>query len=487
MPEIVDIETVFDNRFSRQFGFPITSGESTEVDLLPAGGKNRTAEMRVVEIEWDDSPAYLALIRDITERKRREAQFKALSAQAVAALSEAKKRADELRKSNDELRRTQEKLGQSLKMEAIGRLAGGVAHDFNNLLMAVQLHCELCLAQLPLGDSIRDEITQITEIGKRATRLTQQLLAFGRKQVLKPSVLDLNKTVSDMGKLLRRLIGEDIELLIVPRQGLWQVEADPRQLEQIIVNLAVNARDAMPKGGKLLIETDKVELNEDYAREHEGVRAGPYALLAVSDTGCGMDGTLLGRVFEPFFTTKEVGKGTGLGLSTVYGIVKQSGGHIRVYSEPGKGTTFKIYLRSCEKKLETPEAEKAWVAKRDSSGRILLAEDEWRVRKVVCNVLKRSGYTVLEAASGKEALEICREHKGQIDLLLTDVVMPEMSGRELANRLVNLFPGIRVLYLSGYTEDAIAHHGVLDPGTAFLQKPVSSQVLREKVRKILGA
>ncbi|MBI4484232.1 MAG: PAS domain S-box protein [Acidobacteria bacterium] len=384
-----------------------------------------------------------------------------------------------------ERKQLEEQLRQAQKMEAIGQLAGGVAHDFNNLLTVINGYAHLLLARLPEGDAMRKSLDEIKKAGERAASLTRQLLAFSRKQVLEPKVLDLNVIVGDTDKMLRRLIGEDIELVSVLAPGLGRVKADPGQIEQVIMNLAVNARDAMPQGGQLTIETADVELDEAYARQHVAVRPGPYVLLAVSDNGCGMDGKILSHIFEPFFTTKE--KGTGMGLATVYGIVKQSGGNIWVYSEPGQGTTFKIYLPRVEESVEVARPAEPPRGTPEGSEIVLLAEDEEPVRKLVRQTLEMNGYTVLEARHGPEALQICERHAGSIHLIVTDVIMPEMSGRELAYRLTQLRPGIKVLYLSGYTSDAIVHHGVLDQGVAFLQKPFTPDALARKVREVLDA
>jgi PAS domain S-box-containing protein len=385
-------------------------------------------------------------------------------------------------------RRTfEEQLRQSQKIEGIGQLAGGIAHDFNNLLTAITGYSDLTMRRLTAQDPLRQNIEEIKKAGDRAAALTRQLLAFSRKQVLQPKVLDLNAVVSELEKMLRRLIGEDIGLRTALESELGSIKADPGQIEQIIMNLVVNARDAMPKGGKLTIETKNVYLDEDYAKHHIDVSPGPYVMLAVSDTGTGMDKQTQERIFEPFFTTKEAGKGTGLGLSTVYGIVKQSGGNIWVYSEAGAGTTFEVYFprvdegaQEYKRSAETGEAIQG-------TETILLAEDEEMVRKLARRVLEMYGYRVLEAANGGAAFLICERHKEPIPLLITDVVMPEMSGRELADRLAQLRPEMKVLYISGYTDNAIVHHGVLDEGANFIQKPFPTDALARKVREVLDA
>lgn len=379
----------------------------------------------------------------------------------------------------------EEQFLQAQKMEAVGRLAGGVAHDFNNLLTAIQGYVDLTLMDLRQQDPLRENLEEIRKAADRAAALTRQLLAFSRKQIFSPKVLVLNSVVTDVAKLLQRLIGEDIELRTTLDPGLGRVGADPTQMEQVIVNLALNARDAMPRGGILTIETANAELDEDYARQHLAVTPGSYVMIAVSDTGHGMDRETMSRLFEPFFTTKEKGKGTGLGLAMVYGIVKQSGGNIWVYSEPGRGTTFKIYLPRVEEAEEPLEAPREIAASTKGSETVLFVEDEASVRKLSVRILRSRGYTVLEASNGGEALILCEDQKGPIDLLVSDVVLPQMGGRELAERLAQVRPGMRVLYLSGYTSDAIVHHGILDPGVAFLQKPFTPDELLRKMREVL--
>jgi PAS domain S-box-containing protein len=381
----------------------------------------------------------------------------------------------------------EDQLRQAQKMEAVGRLAGGVAHDFNNVLTAILGHAHMLLEDTPADDARRSDLTEIKAAAQRAAGLTHQLLAFSRKQMLQPKVLDLNGVVGNLDKLLRRLIGEDVELCTVAGSGLGTVKADPGQIEQVIMNLAVNARDAMPRGGKLTIETANVELDGLYAREHVSVQPGRYVMLAVSDTGVGMDDNVKAHLFEPFFTTKEPGKGTGLGLATVYGIVKQSGGNIWVYSEPGRGTTVKIYLPRVAAVAEDVGAGPESQVSLAGSETILLVEDEEAVRRLASRVLKARGYTVLLAADGQEALETLQRHTGAIDLLITDVVMPRMSGRELVEHVVPRRPDTKVLYISGYTDDAVVRHGMLDEGVMFLQKPFTPGGLARKVREILNS
>ena len=384
-----------------------------------------------------------------------------------------------------ERKQLEEQLRQSQKMEAIGRLAGGIAHDFNNLLTAINGYSELSMRRLADEDPLFGNLQEIKKAGDRAASLTRQLLAFSRKQVLQPKVLDLNLVVSDMERMLTRLIGEDIELCTLLDPKLASIKVDPGQIEQIIMNLAVNARDAMLHGGKLTIETRNVLVDDEYARKHIAVTPGPFVMLAMSDSGCGIDAQTQSRIFEPFFTTKEVGKGTGLGLSTVYGIVTQSGGNIWVHSEVGLGTTFTIYLPCAQKNLQTYKREAEIERTLQGTETVLIAEDEEVVRKLACQVLRMHGYQLLEAADGNEALLICESHNAPIDLLITDVVMPAMSGPELASRLTASRPETKVLLMSGYTDSAIVHHGVLDGEALFIQKPFSTDALAIKVREVL--
>jgi len=373
-------------------------------------------------------------------------------------------------------------------MEAVGRLAGGVAHDFNNLLTAIIGYADLMVTSLDQDDPLRKDAEEIKRAGERAAALTDQLLAFSRKKVLQPLILNLNTTVTNMEKMLRRLIGEHIELILGLDPALGLVKADPGQIEQVIMNLAVNARDAMPQGGRLTIETKNVYLDEEYTHQHVDIQPGPYVMLAVSDTGVGMSKETLSHLFEPFFTTKEMGKGTGLGLSTVYGIVRQSDGHIWVYSELGQGTTFKIYLPRIEEIVESGKRVPVSAKSMQGQETVLLVEDEDIVRDLACRVLSENGYTVLEAHDGREALLICEKYGGPIHLLVTDVVMPGgMSGRQVAERLRTLRPDVKVLYMSGYTDDTIVHHDVLEPGMAFLQKPFMPDILLHKVREVIDA
>jgi PAS domain S-box-containing protein len=380
----------------------------------------------------------------------------------------------------------EEQLRQAQKMETVGRLAGGVAHDFNNMLTAILGFAELLLLRFEVDEGAHKYVEQIKNAAERAASLTNQLLAFSRKQMLQPKIFNLNTLVVNIEKMLHRLIGEHIELVILLDPHLGQVEADPAQIDQVLMNLAVNARDAMPHGGKLTIETKNVCLDEAYARQYVEVIPGPYVMLAVTDTGMGMDKETQAHLFEPFFTTKEVGKGTGLGLATIYGIVRQSDGHIWVYSEVGQGTTFKIHLPRLEETIQTETQPPPTTEFQGGDETILVVEDAEMVSNLVKNILTESGYTVLTASNGAEALRVCQEHSEPIHLLLTDVVMPGMSGRELAEKVTLLRPEIKILYMSGHADDTIVHHGLLEPGIAFLQKPFSTTALTHQLREVLN-
>ncbi len=385
-----------------------------------------------------------------------------------------------------ERRDLEDQLRQAQKMEGIGRLAAGVAHDFNNLLTAIGGRCYLVLHALPAENPIRREIEIIQGAGERAAKLTYQLLAFSRKQVLEARVLDLNAVVTGIEPLLRRMIREDIEIATALDPATGSVKVDLGQIEQVLLNLAVNASDAMPQGGRLTLQTGNVMLDGVYTRTHAEVQPGPYVMLSVSDSGHGMTAEIQARIFEPFFTTKEVGQGTGLGLATVYGILKQSGGHITVYSEVGHGTTFKLYLPRVEEKPAAPEREgPAEVGRRGGSETVLLVEDDEALRTLAREILSIQGYTVLDATSPSEALRLAAAHPTPIHLLLTDVVMPQMNGRQVADHLLAAQPGVKVLFMSGYADAAIVQHGVLEPGTHFLQKPFTPDGLSRKVREVL--
>jgi two-component system, cell cycle sensor histidine kinase and response regulator CckA len=422
---------------------------------------NITKDGRMISCEWYNTPlvddagkvlGVASLVQDVTERVALE-----------------------------------ERLRQSQKMEAVGRLAGGVAHDFNNLLTVIMGYSHVLTEGLTPGSKLYGATEQIRSAADRAAGITRQLLAFSRKQVLSPRVIDLNDIMLNLDTMLRRLIGEDVEVMTVPARDLGSVKADPGQIEQVIMNLALNARDAMPLGGKLTLETSNVELSDVYAQDHHPLEPGRYVMLAVSDTGVGMDAETQSRIFEPFFTTKEVGKGTGLGLPTVYGIVKQSGGYIWVYSEPGRGTTFKIYLPRVDQPAETVGEERKSAGMPRGNETILLVEDDPQVRQLASSVLGHCGYKVLTASGPEEGLEVCRSNHKGIHLLVTDVIMPGMNGRKLAEEVTRMCRGVKVLYISGYTNNAIVHYGVLESGLWFLPKPFSLANLVAKVREVLDA
>ncbi|MBW2670713.1 MAG: response regulator [Deltaproteobacteria bacterium] len=385
-----------------------------------------------------------------------------------------------------ERKNTEAQLRQAQKMEAIGTLTGGIAHDFNNLLTSIIGNAEIALMDVIKDESLRRGIEEIKKAGNKAASLTRQLLAFSRKQVIKPEILDLNEVINDTEKMLKRMIGEDIEFQTVLEPERRKVHMDSGQIEQIIINMAVNSRDAMPQGGKLVLETANVHIDENYLSEH-GINETPgsYVMLAISDTGSGMDKETQEHLFEPFFTTKEIGKGTGLGLSTVYGIVKQNTGFIWVYSEPGHGTTFKVYLPKVKEGVAPEEKEQTPVGDLNGSETVLIVEDDDRLRNLTRKILERYGYSIQKAENGEDALRVSEEHDGSIDLMLTDVVMPKMSGRETAERLQPLYPQMKVIYMSGYTDNAIVHHGVLVPGINFLEKPFTPEGLARKVREVL--
>ena len=406
-------------------------------------------EASVATITYEGRPAIQGILRDITERRRLEKQ-----------------------------------LQQAQKMEAIGRLAGGVAHDFNNLLTVIRVYAEMALNRLDPNHPVHEDITRIKKAEEKATRLTTQLLAFSRRQIRQPVVLNLNDLINDLTRMLRRIIGEDIELNSILDPNLWPVHADLGQMEQVVMNLVVNARDAMPQGGKLTLETLNVVLDEIYARLHAGVKPGHYVMLAVSDTGIGMDEQTISQIFEPFFTTKT--EGTGLGLATVYGIVRQNEGHIWVYSEPGKGTTFKIYLPRTTESLSPRDKDVPAGMSLEGNEHILLVEDDEQVRQVTERLLREYGYRVTAVPSPAEALQAVRTGTIQPDLVVTDVVMPGMDGRDLARELAQIKPGTPVIFVSGYTENAIIHHGILDDGLIFLQKPFAPMDLLRLIRKTLS-
>ncbi|MFN8647550.1 MAG: response regulator [Gemmatimonadales bacterium] len=406
----------------------------------------------------------------------------------LAAASHALAYVADLRRAEEDLRRSQEQLFQSQKMEAVGRLAGGVAHDFNNLLTVIGNYTALVLEDMPEHDPRRQDLLEVHRASDRAAGLTRQLLAFSRRQVMKPRAIDLAGAANEMAGMLRRLIGEDIQLVVRPRPGTGLAEADPVQVEQILLNLVVNARDAISGPGTVTIETANADLDHEFARLHQGARPGSYIMLAVGDTGCGMDRETQRRIFEPFFTTKPVGQGTGLGLSTVYGIVKQSGGYIAVYSEPGHGSVFRVYLPRAGAEQPTPLIPGLVPAPVGAAlGTILVVEDEDTVRELVRKVLERRGFRIHAAANGHAALELAARLQEPIHLLLTDVVMPELNGRELVDRLRLSHPGLQVVFMSGYTDDALASRGALGPEVRFLAKPFATRDLLKTVQEALDA
>ncbi|MBU4472350.1 MAG: PAS domain S-box protein [Desulfobacteraceae bacterium] len=391
----------------------------------------------------------------------------------------------ERKHAEEERAKLQAQLNQAQKMESVGRLAGGVAHDFNNMLGVTLGYAELALEKVNPSDSLHDDLLEILSATRRSTEVVRQLLAFARKQTIAPKVLDLNETIEGMLKMLRRLLGEDIDLAWLPGKGVETVRMDSSQIDQILANLCVNARDAITDVGKITIETGKVRFDEAYCADHAGFVPGDFILMAVSDNGCGMDKEIVANMFEPFFTTKDPGKGTGLGLATVYGIVKQNNGFINVYSEPGKGTTFKTYLPIHEIAAKPERKKDPTRPGVQGSETILLVEDEPAILRITAIMLEKLGYTVLTANRPGEAIRLAREHIGEIHLLMTDVVMPEMNGRDLAKTLLSLFPNLKRLFMSGYTANVIAHHGVLDEGVQFIQKPFSSHDVAAKVRQAL--
>jgi len=436
--------------FVSDYEVKLQKKDKKEMDCLLSASARRDNDGTIL--------GYQGILRDITERKRAEQEMKTL----------------------------EEQLRQSQKMEAIGRLAGGIAHDFNNMLTIIKGYSQLSLSELKEGHPLRENLEGIQKATDRATGLIRKILAFSRRQLMEMKVLDLNILLIDLDKLLRRIIGEDLELVTILAKDLGRVKADPGQIEQVILNLAVNAKDAMPNGGKLTIETANAELDETYARSHIAVIPGRYVMFSMSDTGVGMSPEVRERIFEPFFTTKEKDKGTGLGLSTVYGIVKQSGGNIWVYSELNQGTTFKIYLPREEEALEEIREKRVEEELPYGSETVLVVEDEEELRKLAVQILQKQGYKVLEAPQGDEALLISQKYEGPIHLLITDVVMPGMSGRDLSERLTPLRPEIKTLYMSGHTNSAIIHHGVLEPGVNLLQKPFTPGALVRKVHGVLA-
>ena len=438
------------------------SGMRQMADEVLADGKARAGEFHSVttfgrdmwvagrfsRFEQGGHPHLLLILTDITEGKSLEEQFR-----------------------------------QAQKMESIGRLAGGVAHDFNNLLTIISGYSQMMLSEAPPGHPLRDYLLEIKKAGERATVLTRKLLAYSRRQILAPDVLDPNALVQDAESVIKGVLGEDVDFVTAPGADLGFIRVDAGQLEQSLMNLAINARDAMPRGGRFTIETANVELDEAYAHTHPEVTPGPYVRLTVSDTGCGMDEATRAHIFEPFFTTKEPGKGTGLGLAMVFGFVKQSGGQMTAQSQPGRGSTFNLYFP----RVSAPAAERAYAEAAPGGGEtILLVEDEEDLRKLALELLTQQGYTVLEAPDGLTALRLAEAYPGAIDLLVTDVVMPGMDGRQLAGRLAALRPAVKTLFMSGYTDDTILRHDIQMSETSFLQKPFSVEGLPQKVRQVLG-
>ena len=450
----------YSRQVTERIGRLQTAGETVplvEEKLLRLDGTTFQAEIAAVGITYEGRPGVQVVVRDITERHRAEAAMRELESQ----------------------------LRHAQKMEAVGQLAGGIAHDFNNLLTVINTYSDFLLEELDETSPLRCDVVEIQRAGGRAASLTRQLLAFSRKQRLQPGVIDLNEVVKGIEPMLRRLIGDDIRIVLSSASGLGRVEADHGQIEQVVVNIAVNARDAMPHGGTLSIETANVSLDNGYAVQHPPVVPGEYVMLAISDTGSGMDAATRSRVFEPFFTTKEIGKGTGLGLSTVFGIVKQSGGYVWCYSEPGNGTVFRIYLP----RADSTESRAARPARRATASTgseiLLLVEDEDAVRALARRILERQGYTILEARDGADALRIASRHTQRIDALVTDIVMPELAGHQVYQTLVQSRPDLRVLYMSGYTENDILRRGLVQRDTAFLQKPFTAASLARAVRSVL--
>ena len=427
-----------------------------EIDIVKKDGEVRRLQVWRKRVLWNGKERFQAIYRDITERKREEEERKRLQAQLI----------------------------QAQKMESVGRLAGGVAHDFNNMLGVILGHAEMAMEKVGLLDPVQSDLEEICKAAKRSADLTRHLLAFARKEIIRPQVLDLNDTVTGMLKMLRRLIGEDIHLAWMPGGDLWPVKMDPAQIDQILANLCVNARDAIVGVGEVTIEMQNVVIDETYAKNHAGIAPGGYVMLSVSDDGCGMDKETLEHLFERFFTTKEVGKGTGLGLATVYGIVKQNEGFINVYSEPGQGTTLKLYF---PKTTEAVEAKPEPAAKMPATGTetVLLVEDEESILMLGKTILERFGYTVLPSQTPKDAITLAGRHEGPIHLLVTDVVMPGMNGRQLKECIEKIKPGIKALYMSGYTANVILHRGILEHEVHFIQKPFSINSLAGKVREVL--
>lgn len=446
-----------DKLVGTRFEYPLPTEEPCEIELPNRVGGQGVAEIRTTEMIWEGRPHRVVALRDITERKHAEEKRRSL----------------------------EEQLRRARRLEMIGQLAGGIAHDFNNLLSIILGYGEAVLTEMAVDNPFRTDLIEIVKAGRHGAELTRQLLAFSRRQAMEPQLINLNEVIVDLEKMLRRLIGGEVTLKLSLGKGIYNIFADPGQVEQVIMNLLVNARDAMPNGGEIIIETKEVELDEFYADTHVDVKPGKYILLSVSDNGVGMDENTLSHIFEPFFTTKEKSGGTGLGLATVYGIVKQSGGEIGVYSEVGKGTTFKIYLPKKElpadkraKAVETPEIV-------GGNEHILVVEDEPSILDFMEKMLSYLGYKVSVASSAEEVIKMVEEKNLKPDLVITDVIMPNMSGRELVSRLRNKLPNLKVLYMSGYTHEIISRHGILKDGVHFIQKPFTMTKLSAKIREVL--
>ncbi len=442
----------------------VAKGVNHRSEMVEAQGRRADGSVFPIEINsyamyFEREPLLIVYLRDISERKRIEEEWK----------------------------RLEENFHQSQKIESVGRLAGGVAHDYNNMLSVIIGNAELALMKAKRSAPLNDNLEHILEAANRSRDITRQLLAFARKQIINPKVLDLNVAVESMLKMIRNLLGENINLRWQPKEGLWQVKIDPSQLDQVLANLCINARDAITENGKITIETATVSLDEDYCEDHPGFICGNYVVLSVSDNGCGMDKETLGNVFEPFFTTKQTGEGTGLGMATVYGIVKQSGGFINVYSEPNQGTAFEIYFPRYEGEDVVSQVKTVSDIQMGQGETVLLVEDEIAIVKLATAILEDLGYRVLPANSPVEALNLLKKFQGDIQLLLADVVMPGMNGRELAKQVQDIHPKMKTLYMSGYTANVIAHHGVLDEGINFIQKPFSRHALSLRVREILDS
>jgi PAS domain S-box-containing protein len=485
------IVTTWNSSAERLYGYSAAEIVGRSVSLLSQGRDEQQdgAVLAALSPEWSSAHAERASRHKsgsqvdvaLTVSPIRDADGKVIGVSKIARDLTKQRKADAL------LRRTEDQLRHAQKMEAVGRLAGGVAHDFNNLLSVIMGLSGLMLDDLKSGDPLRADVEQIDEAARRGGRLTRQLLAFSRQQILEPQVVDLNASVLGLERILRRVLGEDVELALPTAASAGLVYADPGQMEQVIMNAVVNARDAMPDGGQLTIETSTVLLDELEASQDNGLSPGPYVMLSVTDTGVGMDEVTAARAFEPFFTTKDRDKGTGLGLSTVFGIVKQSGGHVSLRTQQGVGTTLKLLLPLCEQHAATSFPAKSSAAKLRGSETVLLVEDDQALRGAVRTILRRQGYTVLEASNGGEALLICEQRRAAIHLLLTDVVMPRMNGRQLAERLAPLRPEMKVIFMSGYTEDVVVHRGVLDTSVAYLAKPITPDALARKLREVLEA